>query len=1079
MINDELKKAVVQDAKDTYNKPIKPVPAPEHEIGIDLSNALLHNIADSAEMEASTFDANVLNSFTQVAQSRDQLYQVLDDMSNDTTLSAVLETYAEDATETNDRGNIVWCESEDPEVAGFVTYLLNALNVDKNAYTWVHHLCKYGDLYLRLYRESDYEDLLFDRKKDDDKRRSLNEDIKLRYYGKNDNYVHYLEMAPNPAEVFELTRFGKTAAYIVADVQSIANSWVNTSQTSVSLNKYNFYKKDINLFPPTEWVHASLEDNSSRIPEEVDLFISDDKKLTYKVKRGQSLLYNSYKVWRQLMLLENSVLLQRVSGSSIVRVIGVEVGDMPKENVQPHLMSIKQLIEQRAALDVGNSMSEYTNPGPVVNNVYIPTRNQQGVLTSTQIGGDVNIGELTDLDYYTNKLFGGLRVPKQFFNCLRGDTELLLLNGKRITIKELFEDRTEYIGKGIMACNTDGSLQPTVITDIMLTQSEARFIRIHLDNGKHVDVTSNHKMMLRDGTFITAGEVEVGMSFMPYYEKMVDGRRHVLDNKTGKVRPQYRIVAESVCDIPPRYQVHHIDGTRLNDDFDNLIPLTVADHYATHFDLIHESARSANAHRKEIGEPHGNTGSRCATDGYSNMRLKPGEKIPEGYVLGMTRHTTEEEREAKRIQCGNRFRGCKPWSAGLDKTDPRVKRGVEKSAATRRAREAAGAYVESRKRQGRKISELSKLNKERRSEIHRNRHPENRQNRLHYMRCACCNTVCQKMCNLDYYNEYLNLDKLFYCSDECKKMDGAGKLARSYKLLQLANSDYEAYEELRCSGAYGRKDKFFKPETLQPKALVLDEYNPECNHQVVAIEYLDVVEPAYDINVAADCHTFALPCGIFVHNCTEDAAGFSGGQSLSIISSRYAKMVKRIQNTFIQALTDAINLILIDTHNDNYINKFTLRMQAPTTQEEIDRRDNIVNKVGMVRDIMDTLGDIETPSTKLKITKSLLSNVVNDNDVIQLLQEEIDALVAAENPEETPMETESPELSAEDTSGYGDYASTETDYGFSDSEPLNLDNDDTMSMPNYEVSDDEDLSLPSPGELDIGDVSDATNPELG
>lgn len=891
MINDELKKAVVLDAKDTYNKPIQPVPVPEHEIGIDLSNALLHNIADSAEMEASTFDTNALNSFTQVAQSRDQLYQVLDDMSNDTTLSAVLETYAEDATETNDRGNIVWCESEDPEVAGFITYLLNALNIDKNAYTWVHHLCKYGDLYLRLYRESDYEDLLFDKKKDKDKRHSLNEDIKLRYYGKNDNYVHYLEMAPNPAEVFELTRFGKTAAYIVADVQSIANSWTNTSQTNVSLNKYNFYKKDVNLFPPTEWVHASLEDNSSRVPEEVDLFISDDKKLTYKVKRGQSLLYNSYKVWRQLMLLENSVLLQRVSGSSIVRVIGVEVGDMPKENVQPHLMSIKQLIEQRAALDVGNSMSEYTNPGPVVNNVYIPTRNQQGVLTSTQIGGDVNIGELTDLDYYTNKLFGGLRVPKQYFNCLRGDTELLLLNGKKITIKEMFENRTEYIGKGIMACNTDGSLQPTVITDIMLTQPEDQFIRIHLDNGKHVDVTSNHKMMLRDGTFITAGKVEVGMSFMPYYEKMIDGRRHVLDNKTGKVKPQYRVVAESVCDIPPRYQVHHIDGTRLNDDFDNLIPLTVVDHYSAHFDLIHESARSANAHRKEIGEPHAGAESRCATDGYSNMWLKP--------------------------------------------------------------------------------------------------------------------------------------------------------------------------------------------ETLQPEALIVDEYTSECNPRVVAIEHLDVVEPAYDINVAADCHTFALPCGIFVHNCTEDAAGFSGGQSLSIISSRYAKMVKRIQNTFIQALTDAINLILIDTHNDNYINKFALRMQAPTTQEEIDRRENIVNKVGMVRDIMDTLGDIETPSTKLKITKSLLSNVVNDNDVIQLLQEEIDALVAAENPEETSMGAEVSELSSEDTSGYGDYASSGADYGFSDSEPLNLDGDDTMSIPDYDSTESEDLSLPSPGELDIGDVSDATNPELG
>ena len=35
-------------------------------------------------------------------------------------------------------------------------------------------------------------------------------------------------------------------------------------------------------------------------------------------------------------------------------------------------------------------------------------------------------------------------------------------------------------------------------------------------------------------------------------------------------------------------------------------------------------------------------------------------------------------------------------------------------------------------------------------------------------------------------------------------------------------------------------------------------------------------------------------------------------KSLSIISSRYAKMVKRIQATMIQLLTDAVNLMLID-----------------------------------------------------------------------------------------------------------------------------------------------------------------------
>ena len=54
-----------------------------------------------------------------------------------------------------------------------------------------------------------------------------------------------------------------------------------------------------------------------------------------------SLLYNTFKVWRELSLLENSVLLNRVTKSSIVRIIGVEVGDMPKEMVGPHLQGIK------------------------------------------------------------------------------------------------------------------------------------------------------------------------------------------------------------------------------------------------------------------------------------------------------------------------------------------------------------------------------------------------------------------------------------------------------------------------------------------------------------------------------------------------------------------------------------------------------------------------------------------------------------------------------------------------------------------------------------------------------------------
>ena len=213
--------------------------------------------------------------------------------------------------------------------------------------------------------------------------------------------------------MFELTKFGKSYAYIKAPT-------INTSTKKDNLMSshylYSFKRDDVEVFQPTEYVHASLEDDTSRSPEEVEIFMDNEgNPLKYSVRRGQSLLYNSFKIWRQMMLLENTLLLNRLTKSSIVRIIGVEVGDMPKENIGKHLMGIKQLVEQKSALNEGLSMEEYTNPGPMENVIIIPTRNGKGALTINQIGGEVDPKQLTDLDWYNNKLFGGLKIPKQYF----------------------------------------------------------------------------------------------------------------------------------------------------------------------------------------------------------------------------------------------------------------------------------------------------------------------------------------------------------------------------------------------------------------------------------------------------------------------------------------------------------------------------------------------------------------------------------------------------------------------------------------------------------------------------------------
>ena len=505
-----------------YNKQIKSVPKPGIEIGIDLNDTILQNVAYSAEGFNSFFDTGAVQNFTSISRNRNEIYQTLDYMAEDSTIAAILETYAEDATEANDSGDIVWVESPDADAAQFITYLLSSMNINKHIYDWTHSLCKYGDLYVRLYRESDYDDFLFHEEpeveeqnfkegdikilhedKDNKKEsRSLNEDIKIKVYAKNDKYVHYAEKIDNPAQMFEITKFGKTAAYIQTDVQATADSSDQLAGMSSFLNTYKFNKNDVHIYQPTEFVHASLQDNTSRVSEEIELFItnSDDETLQnkkYKVRRGQSLLYSSYKVWRQLQLLENSVLLNRITQSSIVRMIGVEVGDMPKEAVGPHLAGIKQLVEQKSALEVGKSLSEYTNPGPIVNNIYVPTRNGQGAITTSQIGGDVDVKGLADLDYYQDKFFG----------CLHKDSNILFADGLSENIKNVYDNISDYIGKEIYSCNIDGSKELGILAGVFETDIKQKFIEFELEDGSVIKVTPEHKMMLSDGTFKLAKEL--------------------------------------------------------------------------------------------------------------------------------------------------------------------------------------------------------------------------------------------------------------------------------------------------------------------------------------------------------------------------------------------------------------------------------------------------------------------------------------------------------------------------------------------------------------------------------------------
>jgi hypothetical protein len=412
-------------------------------LDIDTKKTMVDNIIDAGL--TGKLDTSEIDNFTNISNSRDQVYQLIDTMCKDSSVSSIVRTYAEDVCEMSDNGHIMWCESNDPKVSKFVNYLLNVMNVDKNIYGWTYSLLKYGDVYLRLYRESDYDDRLFSKDSVDnaESTRTLNEAVNLNVHSSNDPYSYYVEMIPDPSTMFELTKYGKTYGYI--EVPNMKSTGFDTSdavmggQTITAFN-YKLKSTDVNVYQADDFAHACLEDNFSRFPETVQIFTSDNdytagsNALTYTVKRGKSLLYDSYKIWREKALLENAALLNRITRSSILRKVSVEVGDMSKEQVQQTLRRVKDMMEQKTALNKDGSMAEYNNPGPMENNIYFATHNGQGAITVDSVGGDVEVKSMADLDWWNNKFYSSYGIPKQYFGWtddgagFNGGTSLTILS---------------------------------------------------------------------------------------------------------------------------------------------------------------------------------------------------------------------------------------------------------------------------------------------------------------------------------------------------------------------------------------------------------------------------------------------------------------------------------------------------------------------------------------------------------------------------------------------------------------------------------------------------------------------------
>lgn len=142
---------------------------------------------------------------------------------------------------------------------------------------------------------------------------------------------------------------------------------------------------------------------------------------------------NARRAYRQLSLIEDSIVIYRLVRAPERLVFNVDVGNMPPPKAEAYLRKLIQEYWSKKTFDSTQSGPvQKFNPQSMLDSFWFAKRAGSDGTTVSQLEGGQNLGELTDLMYFVNKLYKALKVPTNRLN-----TESVFKDGNEILREEL------------------------------------------------------------------------------------------------------------------------------------------------------------------------------------------------------------------------------------------------------------------------------------------------------------------------------------------------------------------------------------------------------------------------------------------------------------------------------------------------------------------------------------------------------------------------------------------------------------------------------------------------------------------
>lgn len=284
------------------------------------------------------------------------LFQDYEAMDSDAIISSALDIYSDESTMKSEYGEVLQINSDNDQIKQILHNLFyDVLNIEFNLWPWIRNMCKYGDFFLQL--------------KIDEK------------YGIT-NVI--------PLSAYDVTRLEgldpENPEYVKFVIEAATNQHRFKPEKSVSKEELENY----------EVAHFRL--------------LSDSNYLPY----GKSQIEGARKIYKQLTLMEDAMLIHRIMRAPEKRVFKLDIGNIPPAEVDNYMQQVINKMKKAPVIDekTGDYNLRY-NMQNITEDFFLPVR---GGDSGTQIDSlpGLTYEATDDIEYLKNKLLSSLRIPKAF-----------------------------------------------------------------------------------------------------------------------------------------------------------------------------------------------------------------------------------------------------------------------------------------------------------------------------------------------------------------------------------------------------------------------------------------------------------------------------------------------------------------------------------------------------------------------------------------------------------------------------------------------------------------------------------------